>query len=210
MGSTFLFRRSSKKEVCCQTGLILEKNNMGDEEQLTQYSLEEVEKHNVGRGPDKSIWMVIHDKVFDVTKFLDEHPGGEEILIENAGLDATEAFEDVGHSTDAREMLREYLVGELIEKDRCEIYYVPAPIERPMGHQRQLAQVKPTLWNRITNPFSITSDEDRKGTTDSGPKSWATGTVQDDENSWTSWILPVMAALAASAFYRYYFIQQKQ
>ena len=45
---------------------------MGDEEQLTQYSLEEVEKHNVGRGPDKSIWMVIHDKVFDVTKFLDE------------------------------------------------------------------------------------------------------------------------------------------
>ena len=27
-----------------------------------------------------------------------------------------------------------------------------------MGHPRQLAQVKPTLWNRITNPFSITSD----------------------------------------------------
>merc|ERR1712241_1319728 len=139
---------------------------MGDSEELEVnenglkgFSMEEVEEHKVARGPDKSIWMVIHDKVFDVTKFLDEHPGGEEILIENAGLDATEAFEDVGHSTDAREMLREYLVGELIE-------------------------------------------EDRKGTTDSGPKSWATGTVQDDENSWTSWILPVMAALAASAFYR--------
>ena len=44
-----------------------------------------------------------------------QHPGGEEIMIENAGLDATEAFEDVGHSTDAREMLAEYLIGELQE-----------------------------------------------------------------------------------------------
>ena len=36
------------------------------------YSLEEVSEHNKGRGEDKSIWMVIHDKVYDVTKFLDE------------------------------------------------------------------------------------------------------------------------------------------
>ena len=44
-----------------------------------------------------------------------QHPGGEEILIENAGDDATEAFEDVGHSSDAREMLKDYLIGELVE-----------------------------------------------------------------------------------------------
>ena len=40
-----------------------------------------------------------------------QHPGGEEILIENAGLDSTENFEDVGHSSDAREMLEEYYIG---------------------------------------------------------------------------------------------------
>ena len=34
--------------------------------------LEEVKKHNIGRGADKSVWTVIHDKVYDVTKFLDE------------------------------------------------------------------------------------------------------------------------------------------
>ena len=34
--------------------------------------MEEVAKHNKGRGPDKSIWIVIHDKVYDITKFLDE------------------------------------------------------------------------------------------------------------------------------------------
>ena len=44
-----------------------------------------------------------------------QHPGGEEILIEHAGQDSTEPFEDVGHSTDARDMMKEYLIGELIE-----------------------------------------------------------------------------------------------
>ena len=50
--------------------------------------------------------------------FYFQHPGGEEILIENAGLDSTESFEDVGHSSDAREMLEEYLIGELHEEDK--------------------------------------------------------------------------------------------
>jgi cytochrome b involved in lipid metabolism len=53
-----------------------------------------------------------------VTKFLDEHPGGEEILVEHAGQDSTEPFEDVGHSTDARDMMKEYLIGELREEDK--------------------------------------------------------------------------------------------
>lgn len=47
-----------------------------------------------------------------------QHPGGEEILIENAGTDSTESFEDVGHSSDAREMLEEYLIGELHDDDK--------------------------------------------------------------------------------------------
>ena len=34
--------------------------------------LEEVKQHNIGRGADKSVWTIIHDKVYDVTKFLDE------------------------------------------------------------------------------------------------------------------------------------------
>nr|XP_021146375.1 cytochrome b5 type B [Columba livia] len=46
------------------------------------------------------------------------HPGGEEVLIEQAGRDATESFEDVGHSTDAREMLKQYYIGEVHPHDR--------------------------------------------------------------------------------------------
>ncbi|KAJ3204771.1 Cytochrome b5 [Entophlyctis luteolus] len=58
-------------------------------------------------------WMAIHGKVYNVTAFLSEHPGGEEILVELAGQDATEAFDDIGHSNDAKKMLVPMLVGRL-------------------------------------------------------------------------------------------------
>ena len=36
------------------------------------------------------------------------------MLLEQAGNDATEAFEDIGHSSDAREMREGYLIGEIV------------------------------------------------------------------------------------------------
>lgn len=75
---------------------------------------EEVVEHK----SKNSCWIILHNKVYDVSKFLDEHPGGEEVLLEQGGKDATENFEDVGHSTDARDLLPEYLIGELHEDDR--------------------------------------------------------------------------------------------
>uniref|UniRef100_A0A182QNA1 Cytochrome b5 heme-binding domain-containing protein n=1 Tax=Anopheles farauti TaxID=69004 RepID=A0A182QNA1_9DIPT len=82
--------------------------------ELKQYSLAEVAQHSK---PD-DVWMVIHDKVYDVTKFLSEHPGGEEVLVEYAGKEATAEFDDVGHSSDAKEQMKQFLIGELIEADR--------------------------------------------------------------------------------------------
>lgn len=78
------------------------------------YRLEEVQKHKTST----SLWLVIHNKVYDVTQFLDEHPGGEEVMIEQAGGDGSESFEDVGHSSDARELMKDYYLGELAEEDR--------------------------------------------------------------------------------------------
>lgn len=42
--------------------------------------------------------------------------GGEEVLLDVGGQDATEAFEDVGHSDEAREILDGLLVGKLKRK----------------------------------------------------------------------------------------------
>lgn len=81
------------------------------------YTLEEIQKHK----DSKSTWVILHHKVYDLTKFLEEHPGGEEVLREQAGGDATENFEDVGHSTDARELSKTYVIGELHPDDRSKI-----------------------------------------------------------------------------------------
>ncbi|MCJ1329075.1 hypothetical protein MMC10_005752 [Thelotrema lepadinum] len=61
----------------------------------------------------KDLYMVVHDKVYNATEFCDEHPGGEEVLLDVAGQDATDAFEDVGHSDEAREILDGLRVGTL-------------------------------------------------------------------------------------------------
>jgi len=78
------------------------------------YSLAEIASYNTSQ----KAWVVIHNNIYDVTAFLNEHPGGEEVLLEQASKDATEAFEDVGHSTDAREMMKKFKVGELVESER--------------------------------------------------------------------------------------------
>jgi cytochrome b involved in lipid metabolism len=71
---------------------------MSDVKELT---LAEVATHTT----KKDLYMVIHDKVYDCSSFVDEHPGGEEVLLDVSGQDGTEAFEDVGHSDEAREIL---------------------------------------------------------------------------------------------------------
>ncbi|KAH1106069.1 hypothetical protein J1N35_009837 [Gossypium stocksii] len=52
-------------------------------------------------------------EVYNVTKFLEDHPGGDEVLLSATGKDATDDFEDVGHSSSARAMLDELYVGDI-------------------------------------------------------------------------------------------------
>jgi hypothetical protein len=41
----------------------------------------------------------------DGRPFRSQHPGGDEVLLTEAGKDASDSFEDVGHSDEAREMM---------------------------------------------------------------------------------------------------------
>ncbi|VVC43325.1 Hypothetical protein CINCED_3A008168 [Cinara cedri] len=84
------------------------------EQEVKKYSMAEVREKADAKEP----WIVINDSVYNVKEFLNDHPGGEEVLLEQAGKDSTEEFEDVGHSSDAREIMAKYKIGELIDEDK--------------------------------------------------------------------------------------------
>ena len=49
--------------------------------------------------------------VYDVSKYLDDHPGGAEVMLDVGGQNADEFFEDIGHSKEARDELKKHLIG---------------------------------------------------------------------------------------------------
>ncbi|KAJ6783261.1 hypothetical protein PWT90_09772 [Aphanocladium album] len=61
----------------------------------------EVARHNTA----DSCWVILYGKVYDVTSFLSEHPGGSKIILSLAGQDATEDYDPV-HPAGALGMAR--------------------------------------------------------------------------------------------------------
>ena len=51
-----------------------------------------------GRNTEESCLVGLEGGVYDLTDFLEVHPGSKETILVNAGGDATAFFEDVGHS----------------------------------------------------------------------------------------------------------------
>ncbi|KAM0754907.1 cytochrome b5 [Meredithblackwellia eburnea MCA 4105] len=52
------------------------------------YSVADVAAHN----KDKDAWVIIDGGVYDMSDFLDEHPGGKKILLNSCGKDSSEKF----------------------------------------------------------------------------------------------------------------------
>ncbi|XP_047546119.1 cytochrome b5-like [Vanessa atalanta] len=78
-------------------------------------------KEILSRNTKQDAVFVIDNEVYDVTPFLDDHPGGHEVLLNVAGKDASEDFDDVGHSSDAKDMMKKYKIGELVDEDKVEL-----------------------------------------------------------------------------------------
>ncbi|XP_059655670.1 cytochrome b5 [Cornus florida] len=73
------------------------------------YSMQEASEHNT----KDDCWVVIDGKVYDVSSYMDEHPGGDDVILDVTGKDATDEFEDAGHSKTARELMETFCIGEL-------------------------------------------------------------------------------------------------
>ena len=89
---------------------------MSEKPGVKYYSLEEIKPNNAKDGAP--CWLIYKNKVYDVTDYLKEHPGGPELVTEWGGKDSTKAFDDAGHSIDAINMLKPYKIGELALEDR--------------------------------------------------------------------------------------------
>ncbi|CAN0142224.1 unnamed protein product, partial [Phaeothamnion confervicola] len=57
-------------------------------------------------------WIVVDGKVFDVTAYVDQHPGGMAIL-RNAGGDSSAGMHGPQHPAQAMEILEEHYIAEL-------------------------------------------------------------------------------------------------
>ena len=91
-------------------------------------------------------------KVYDVTKYLDEHPGGDAVLLELAGKYADDMFEDIGHSMNARQQLKEFLVGTLDATEE-ELAALRAPAHTGNGDSFLLVAVAGALVAAVGGYF---------------------------------------------------------
>ncbi|KAJ7695452.1 fatty acid-2 hydroxylase [Mycena rosella] len=78
------------------------------------YTADDVAAHDT----PVNCWLSHHGKVYNVSRFLNDHPGGDDIILKYAGKDVDGAMagkdgEEHEHSDAAYEMLEEYLIGRL-------------------------------------------------------------------------------------------------
>lgn len=77
---------------------------------MKQYTWEEVAQHNT----ESSCWVYIGNQVYDITSWLDRHPGGKEILLLTAGRDISDLFVTYHPFTDkAAAVISKYQIGEV-------------------------------------------------------------------------------------------------
>lgn len=79
---------------------------------LRIYAAADVAKHS----SRKDCWVTRNGKVYNVTEFVADHPGGDDLILKYAGRDVGEIMKDGNehnHSQSAYEMLGEYLVGKI-------------------------------------------------------------------------------------------------
>lgn len=73
-------------------------------------SMDEVEANDT----PESCWAVMEDTVYDLTDWIDQHPGGEERIQQLCGTDASDAFDDQHGGQDEPEgQLSEFEIGTL-------------------------------------------------------------------------------------------------
>jgi len=94
--------KTKKKTLKQQNG-----GNKGNK--IKKYTMKEVSKHKTRN----NAWMVINKVVYNITDWIDKHPGGD-IIMKGVGKDATKLFESIGHPDYVKKILKKMKIGKLV------------------------------------------------------------------------------------------------
>lgn len=64
---------------------------------------------------EDDLWVIIDGKVYDLTEYAHEHPGGSEAIAKNAGKDATVGFKGPQHPSRVFDIVEDYRIGTLAD-----------------------------------------------------------------------------------------------
>ena len=78
--------------------------------ELRDITIEELQQHNT---PD-STWVTIDDKVYDVTKWINYHPGGQSAITNVAGRDVSDLMRRMHRPEHWQPKIKHWLVGRLV------------------------------------------------------------------------------------------------
>jgi len=82
--------------------------NRAETRTKTVYTTEEVSRHCTR----ESLWLIIDGRVYDVTSYVDHHPGGDAIF-RNAGRDSSAGFHGDQHPEKVNEIIPDFYIGDL-------------------------------------------------------------------------------------------------
>ncbi|NXW49247.1 NB5R4 reductase, partial [Nyctiprogne leucopyga] len=108
---------------------------------LIEVTEDELAKHN----KKEDCWICIRGFVYNVTPYMEYHPGGEDELMKAAGTDGTDLFDQVHRWVNYESMLKECLVGRMAVK----------PLAAPKGEKiHVLVFIKGSRKNTLVSPAS--------------------------------------------------------
>jgi cytochrome b involved in lipid metabolism len=80
---------------------------------MKEINIEEVKNHD----NENDCWLIIGEYVFDLTKFLNYHPGGRRLLLKSAGKDATKEFLEYHKKELLEKYIEKFCVGKINTKN---------------------------------------------------------------------------------------------
>ncbi|KAI8071120.1 delta-6 fatty acid desaturase [Gilbertella persicaria] len=82
---------------------------------FTRAELAQIHQDVLDNKPNAKKLIVVENKVYDITEFIVDHPGGERVIKTQVGRDATDVFKEM-HPPSAYELLANLYVGDVEPK----------------------------------------------------------------------------------------------